>query len=132
MARKSDYLTTVDKIIGEKICSLRLAKGLSRIQLAEAIEVTHQQLQKYEKGLNRIPTGRLIRAARALGRNIGCFLEEIEEGEGVGETISQHQLMCMEVSRNFMKITNPKYQEVVNAMVRDFADKDQKTEESLG
>ena len=130
MARKSDYLTKIDKIIGDKIYSLRLAKGLSRIQLAEAIEVTHQQLQKYEKGLNRISLGRLIIAAKALDKNIGYFLEKIEEEGETGKTITQHQRMCIEVSRNFMKISNPKYQEVVNSLVKVLVEKDQKTEES--
>ena len=51
MARKNDYIQEVDKFIGGKIYSLRLAKGLSRQQLSKVIGVTHQQLQKYEKVL---------------------------------------------------------------------------------
>lgn len=129
MARKNDFLNKVDKIIGDKIYSLRLAKGLSRIQLAEAIEVTHQQLQKYEKGLNRMSIGRLILAAKALDKNIGYFLGNIDEEEDIEKTITKHQRMCIEVSRNFMKITNPRYQEVVNFLVRALAEKDQKIEE---
>ena len=43
-------LEEIDKFIGNKIYSLRLAKGLSRQQLSKVIGVTHQQLQKYEKG----------------------------------------------------------------------------------
>ena len=49
MVRKNDYLTKVDKIVGNKIYSLRLAKGLTGGQLAETIELTYPQLQKYEK-----------------------------------------------------------------------------------
>ena len=118
MARKSDYLTDVDKIIGSKIYSLRLAKGLTRVQLAETIEVTYPQLQKYEKGLNRISVGRLVLILKALGENIRYFLEK-EESDGDAEvTITEHQQMCIEVSNNFMKITNPKLQEAINTMVR--------------
>ncbi len=79
MARKNDYISKVDKLIGERIYSLRLAKGLSRQQLAKAIEVTHQQLQKYEIGLNRIPIGRLILIAKALEKNIDYFYEDLED-----------------------------------------------------
>ena len=118
MARKNEYLTSVDKIIGSKIYSLRLAKGLTRVQLAEAIEVTHQQLQKYEKGLNRISVGRLVLMSKVLGENIKYFLEEEKSNKGIEVTITQHQRMCIEVSNNFMKITNPKQQEAVNTMVR--------------
>ena len=127
MVRKNDYLTEVDKMIGSKIYSLRLAKGLSRVQLAEAIEVTYQQLQKYERGLNRISVGRLMLVSKALGQNIGYFLGR-EEGdkEEVRGIITQHQRMCIEVSNNFMKITNPKQQEAVNAVVCSLVVKDQK------
>ncbi len=53
IARRNDYLHKIDQLIGEKIYSLSLAKGLSRQQLADIIEVTGQQLQKYERGINR-------------------------------------------------------------------------------
>ena len=48
MARKNDYIVEVDKYIGGKIYSLRLAQGFSRQQLSQIIGVTHQQLQKYD------------------------------------------------------------------------------------
>ncbi|MCC8400136.1 MAG: transcriptional regulator, partial [Rickettsia endosymbiont of Platyusa sonomae] len=44
MARNNDYISKIDKLIGQKIYSLRLAKGLSRQQLAKTIDVTLQQL----------------------------------------------------------------------------------------
>ena len=46
MARQNDYIQEVDQFIGGKVYSLRLAKGLSRQQLAKVIEVTHQQLAR--------------------------------------------------------------------------------------
>ncbi len=121
MGRNNDYLAKVDKTIGDKIYSLRLAKGLSRLQLAEVIEVTHQQLQKYEKGVNRIPIGRLMLVSKALDKNIRYFLEQIDGDKDIEITVTQHQRMCIEVSRNFMKITNSKHQEALNALVRSLA-----------
>jgi transcriptional regulator with XRE-family HTH domain len=44
----------IDKHIGDKILSLRLAYGLSRNQLAKKLDITQQQIEKYEKGTNRI------------------------------------------------------------------------------
>ena len=128
MVRNNDYLAKIDKTIGDKLYSLRLAKGLSRSQLAEVIKVTHQQLQKYEKGVNRIPIGRLMLLSRALDKDIWYFLEQLGGDEDVKMTVTQHQRICIEVSRNFMGITNPKYQEAVNVMVRSLAEKDQKIE----
>ena len=44
----------VDKLVGRNIRVLRLAKGLSQTKLADALGVTFQQVQKYEKGTNRV------------------------------------------------------------------------------
>lgn len=116
MARKNDYVQKIDQIMGAKIYSLRLAQGLSRQQLADAIGVTHQQLQKYEKGINRISTGRLVLIAKALGQTVNYFYEGLEVNPEV--MVTQHQRMCIEVSRNFMKIHDPKHQNAVNLLIR--------------
>lgn len=118
MARKNDYIQKIDQFIGEKIYSLRLAKGLSRQQLADVIEVTHQQLQKYEKGVNRISIGRLVLIAKALDKTIDYFYEGLEGANNIEPVLTQHQRMCIEVSRNFMKIRNPEHQQAVNALIR--------------
>lgn len=117
MARQHDYIEKVDKFVGNNIYSLRLAKGLSRNQLSEVIGVTHQQLQKYEKGKNRISVGRLMLIAKALDKNISYFYEGI--GEIIQDPIiTQHQRMCIEISRNFMKINNTLHQEAVNKLIK--------------
>ena len=124
MARKNDYIEEIDKFIGGKIYSLRLAKGLSRQQLSEAIGVTHQQLQKYEKGKNRISVGRLVLIAKALERDVEYFYKGLEEGiEKNEEMITQHQRMCIEVSRNFMKIESPEHQNAVNTLIKSLINK---------
>ena len=68
MGRKNSNLEKIDKFIGLKIYSLRLAKGLPRQQLSKVIGVTHQQLQKYEKGSNRVSASKLALIAKALDR----------------------------------------------------------------
>jgi len=117
MARKNDYIEEIDKFIGNKIYSLRLAKGLSRQQLSKVIGVTHQQLQKYEKGNNRISVGRLVLISKALDKNISYFYEGLETGNNE-TTVTQHQRMCIEVSRNFMKIENTEHQNAVNTLIK--------------
>ena len=117
MARKNDYIKEVDKFIGDKIYSLRLGKGLSRQQLAEVIGVTHQQLQKYEKGTNRISVGRLVLIAKALGSTVEYFYEGMDN-RNTEPQLTQHQRMCIEVSRNFMKIRSSEHQNAVNVLVR--------------
>ncbi len=120
MARKNDYIIEVDKYIGGKIYSLRLSHGFSREQLSKVIGVTHQQLQKYEKGINRVSVGRLFLIAKALLKDISYFYEglEIASNEPV---ITQHQRMCLEVSRNFMKINNFEHQIAVNTLIKSLS-----------
>ena len=117
MGRTNNQLDNIDKSIGNKIYSLRLAKGLSRQQLSQVIGVTHQQLQKYEKGNNRISVGRLVLISKALDKNISYFYEGLETGNNE-TTVTHHQRMCIEVSRNFMKIENTEHQNAVNTLIK--------------
>jgi transcriptional regulator with XRE-family HTH domain len=55
-----------DQQIGLRICALRRARGLSQTALGNEIGVTFQQVQKYEKGVNRVSGGRLERIANFL------------------------------------------------------------------
>jgi transcriptional regulator with XRE-family HTH domain len=124
MARKNADILKIDKIIGQKITRLRIDKGMSREELARFIDVTHQQLQKYEKGINRISVGRLVLIAQALESPIQYFYENLEKEQEYMPT--QHQRMCIEVSRNFMKIVNGEHQSAINSLVKSLATKEVK------
>ncbi len=56
----------LDAFIGQRIYTARTAKGLSRAAVAQTVGVTFQQLEKYEKGMNRITAVRLVQIAAAL------------------------------------------------------------------
>jgi transcriptional regulator with XRE-family HTH domain len=74
MARRGP--DAVDKLVGRNIRVLRLAKGLSQTELADELGVTFQQVQKYEKGTNRVGSGRLLKISAILGVKITDFFEE--------------------------------------------------------
>jgi transcriptional regulator with XRE-family HTH domain len=57
----------IDLFLGIRLRQARLVKGLSQEQLGELLGVTFQQVQKYEKGTNRISVGRLQRMIEVLG-----------------------------------------------------------------
>ena len=59
--------------IGRKIRALRLERGLSQSGLADGIDLTFQQVQKYEKGINRVSAGRLARIADMLNTPVMFF-----------------------------------------------------------
>jgi transcriptional regulator with XRE-family HTH domain len=65
---------TVDVEVGHLIRVQRLARDLSQSDLADKIGVTFQQVQKYEKGINRISMGRLTLVGRVLGVNVSYLL----------------------------------------------------------
>jgi transcriptional regulator with XRE-family HTH domain len=62
-----------DMEIGKRIRALRLERGLSQTELGNLLGVTFQQIQKYEKGANRVAAGRLQRVAEALEVPITFF-----------------------------------------------------------
>jgi transcriptional regulator with XRE-family HTH domain len=66
---------TIDRHIGAKLRLRRVVLGLSQTKLGEAIGVTFQQVQKYEKGANRIGAGRLEQLARFLEVSPSYFYE---------------------------------------------------------
>jgi transcriptional regulator with XRE-family HTH domain len=65
----------VDVHVGLRIRAARLAAGLSQERLGTALGVTFQQVQKYEKGANRVGAGRLSDVARALSVPVSYFFE---------------------------------------------------------
>ena len=65
----------IDRHVGARVRMRRLMVGLSQSKLAEALEVTFQQVQKYEKGANRIGASRLQQLARVLEVPPAFFFE---------------------------------------------------------
>ena len=68
----------IDDHVGVQVRRLRRSKDVTQTQLAEAIDVSFQQMQKYEKGTNRISASRLYMIARTLGAPVGYFFEGLE------------------------------------------------------
>ena len=60
---------SIDRIVGRNIRIYRLQKGLTQTDLADELGLTFQQVQKYEKGTNRVGSGRLLKIATFLVRS---------------------------------------------------------------
>jgi transcriptional regulator with XRE-family HTH domain len=65
----------IDRLVGRNIHIQRMAKGISQVDLAEQLGVSFQQVQKYERGTNRIGAGRLVRIAGVLDVSILTLFE---------------------------------------------------------
>lgn len=69
----------VDMLVGKNIRILRQDRGMSQTELGRKIDVTFQQVQKYENGTNRVGGGRLFKIASTLGVPITAFFEGTNE-----------------------------------------------------
>jgi transcriptional regulator with XRE-family HTH domain len=74
----------VDRHVGSRLRELRNGAGLSQEKLGVALGVTFQQVQKYEKGLNRLGASRLQSAARVLGVPVNTFFDGLPSDAGSG------------------------------------------------
>ncbi|MGE3141725.1 MAG: helix-turn-helix domain-containing protein [Hyphomonadaceae bacterium] len=74
----------VDRRLGQRVRTRRLEIGMSQEKLADLLGVTFQQVQKYEKGVNRIAASRLFDIASALGLPISAFFEGLASARGPG------------------------------------------------
>lgn len=81
----------IDKKLGQRVRARRLEIGMSQERLAELLGVTFQQVQKYEKGVNRIAASRLHDIAGSLDMPIARFFEGLGgRGSGVAESSTDY------------------------------------------
>jgi transcriptional regulator with XRE-family HTH domain len=69
------HSSSVDKHVGARLRAARMEAGKSQTQVAEAIGITFQQIQKYEKGTNRISAGTLHELSRLLDKPVQFFFD---------------------------------------------------------
>lgn len=85
----------VDRLVGRNLRALRLAAGLSLQELAGRIGLSHQQLQKYETGSNRLSAGLLPAFAEALGVDVATFFEDADAPSPAGRPkVEQIRSQC--------------------------------------
>jgi len=113
----------VDRHVGARMRERRIMLGLTQQQMAELIGVTYQQAHKYEKGVNRIACGRLYTIAQALGVEVRYFYEGMEALPGQFEPTAQQRLV-LELSRNFVTISDRRRQEAICDLARALTNPD--------
>ncbi|WP_019646981.1 helix-turn-helix domain-containing protein [Novispirillum itersonii] len=77
----------IDSYVGDRLRCRREVLNITQQQLATAINVSFQQVQKYERGLNRMSASRLYMAACALRVPVGYFFEDMDPGVYRGQVI---------------------------------------------
>jgi transcriptional regulator with XRE-family HTH domain len=93
----------IDVHVAANIRLFRSAKGLSQTTLGDILRVTFQQVQKYEKGLNRVGSSRLSILSKTLGIPINRFFEDHDEIDGGGTSKVVADLLSQQFSMRMLR-----------------------------
>jgi transcriptional regulator with XRE-family HTH domain len=115
----------LDAMVGAKIRILRIDRGLSQSDLAEKIGVTYQQIQKYEKGANRVGASRLSRFAAVLGVAVGDLFKSAKGKPAVSNTPFQllSEPGALRVLKAYVRTSDPRVRRAIANLIEGIADK---------
>jgi transcriptional regulator with XRE-family HTH domain len=120
----------VDQHVGSRVRLRRMLLGMSQERLGESMGLTFQQVQKYEKGVNRIGASRLFQISNILDVPVQFFFEEAppignQKPQGMAEPNAEAFILeflnsreGLELNRAFVKIADPKIRKSVVDLVR--------------
>ncbi|WP_179955439.1 helix-turn-helix domain-containing protein [Allostella humosa] len=119
-----DGPSPVDVHVGRQVRLYRTVAGLSQTQLAEAIGLTFQQVQKYERGGNRISASKLVQIGQVLGTPVTAFFDGLEGG---AETPQEPGIMlrreAIELSRAYERIASSDLRQSLMELFHRLGDK---------
>ena len=103
--------------LGKKLRMRRLSLGLTQTKVAQAINVTFQQIQKYEKGTNGVSSIRLLQLSNYLKVPINYFFEDYKEFKDVslGEDTND-DLNYSFLSRTFSSLSSSQKQKILQIL----------------
>ena len=102
-----------NKHLGNKLKLRRLALGLTQTKVAKAINVTFQQIQKYEKGTNGVSSNRLMQLSQFLKVPIIYFFEDYKDFKNIDSTESMNEdLNYSFLSRTFSSLSKTQKEKI--------------------
>jgi transcriptional regulator with XRE-family HTH domain len=131
--RGSRRANPIDVHVGSRVRLRRMLLGMSQEKLGEHLGLTFQQIQKYEKGINRIGASRLFDLSRVLAVPVQFFYEELpvaggETAAGFGERPAESYAVeflgsreGLELNKAFARISDPRVRRSIVELVRAFA-----------
>lgn len=109
----------VDVTVGNRVREMRIRKGLSQQALGEQVGVSFQQIQKYERGTNRMGSSRLVQIADVLDVPVSSFFDglgkagDVDVAEG-----GPLNVKASKVARDWQRIGDDRLQTKVAEMMR--------------
>jgi transcriptional regulator with XRE-family HTH domain len=128
----------IDVHVGGRVRFRRMLLGMSQEKLGDKLGLTFQQIQKYEKGINRIGASRLFDLAQVLGVSVQFFYEEAPSvepqalvPEGFAEKPAEGSIVeflrsrdGLELNKAFVRISDAKARRAIVDLVRSLANDD--------
>ena len=122
----------IDIYVGSRVRLRRMMLSMSQEKLGEHLGITFQQIQKYEKGTNRIGASRLQHIATVLEVPVSFFFEDApgtpQEAAGLAESRSENYVIDflsssegLQLNRAFVQIKEPKIRRKIVELVREIA-----------
>lgn len=115
--QKADKPNPIDVHVGSRVRLRRTLLGMSQEKLGDAIGLTFQQVQKYERGANRVGASRLYDLSRVLDVPVSYFFEELGDASPAsgandqsGEPYQSNPMMkreTLELVRAYLRISDP-------------------------
>ena len=122
----------IDIQVGNRVRIRRMLIGMSQERLGDLLGLTFQQVQKYEKGVNRIGAGRLFEVSRILNVPVDFFYEGVAAQLAGGEPEGTPPVMefvssgeGLQLSLAFMKIKDAKVRKRVLDLVKSLAEEEE-------
>jgi len=134
MAEEKKKPNPIDIHVGSRVRLRRTMLSLSQEKLGDSLGITFQQIQKYEKGANRIGASRLQQIARVLNTPVAFFFEDApgmqsDSGGGFAESESANYVVDflsstegLQLNRAFVKINDPQVRKKIVDLVKSLAD----------
>lgn len=111
----------MDLHIGENIRLHRKIRGLTCNMLAQSVGISTQQMQKYEKGTNRVSAGRLYHIAEKLGVDIKVLFNGLGEDNDIDYQEFASQRKTLALFSAYSKIENPKIRDQIVTLALQLA-----------
>jgi len=102
---------------GKRLRMKRLSLGLTQTKVAEAINVTFQQIQKYEKGTNGVSSARLMQISQFLNVPITYFYEEYKDYRAIGtNNVVSEDLNYSFLQKTFISLSKEQKERILNVL----------------
>jgi len=106
-----------DANVGDRLRARRILLGMSQKDLGSKVNLTFQQIQKYERGANRIGAGQLHDFAQILQVDIGYFFEGLDTGRAI-DAAPLPERATLALARDIEDIADPEVRTALTNLVR--------------